>query len=140
MTKIWKMSIDITLLNERGKNTMAEHLDIKFIEFGMDFLKATMPVDHKTNQPVALNGGASCALAKTVASTAANYCVDQPLQYCVGLDINANHISPARKGLVTATAKPFHLGKQTQVWEIQIHSDTNRLVCISRMTMAVLEK
>ena len=120
---------------------MVEHLGIEFIEIGDDYLKATMPVDERTRQPIGLlNGGASCALAESIASTAANYCVDQAKAYCIGLDINANHLSPARKGLVIATTKPFHIGKNTQVWEIRIASQNGRLVCISRMTMAVIQR
>ena len=98
-----------------------------------------MPVDNRTKQPLGLlNGGASCALAETVASTAANYCVDQTKAYCVGLEINANHIKSATGGLVTATAKPLHMGRRSQVWEISIVNEKNQLVCISRMTLAVL--
>ena len=106
---------------------------------GDDYVKATLPVDQRTQQPLGLlNGGVSVALAETVASSAANYCVDQSVCYCVGLDINANHLRPAVSGLVTATAKPIHLGNKTQVWEIKIENDAGKLVCISRMTMAVV--
>jgi 1,4-dihydroxy-2-naphthoyl-CoA hydrolase len=87
-----------------------------------------------------LNGGVSAALAETVASTAANFCVDQSIAYCVGLDINANHLRPATEGFVTAIAKPIHLGNKTQVWEIKIENPEGKLVCISRMTMAVVNR
>src|SRR3990167_9767458 len=136
---IWKMPINCPLLSERSKNTFAEFIGIEFTEVGDDYLKATLPVDYRTKQPLGLlNGGVSVALAETVASSAANYCVDQSVCYCVGLDINANHLRPAVSGLVTATAKPIHLGNKTQVWEIKIENDAGKLVCISRMTMAVV--
>ena len=136
---IWKMPINCQLLSERSKNTFAEFIGIEFTEVGDDYVKATLPVDQRTQQPLGLlNGGVSVALAETVASSAANYCVDQSVCYCVGLDINANHLRPAVSGLVTATAKPIHLGNKTQVWEIKIENDAGKLVCISRMTMAVV--
>ena len=128
---IWKMPISHALLTDRSKNT--------FAEFGDDYLIATLPVDHRTKQPLGfLNGGVSAALAETVASTAANFCVDQKMAYCVGLDINANHVRPAVAGIVTAIAKPLHLGKKTQVWEIKIENEEKKLVCIARMTMAIV--
>jgi 1,4-dihydroxy-2-naphthoyl-CoA hydrolase len=136
---IWKMPINCQLLSERAKNTFAEFIGIEFTEVGDDYVKATLPVDQRTKQPLGLlNGGVSAALAETVASSAANYCVDQSVCYCVGLDINANHLRPAVSGFVTATAKPIHLGNKTQVWEIKIENDAGKLVCISRMTMAVV--
>ncbi|MCX7120439.1 MAG: hotdog fold thioesterase [Gammaproteobacteria bacterium] len=136
---IWKMPINHELLATRSANTFVEFINIKFTEIGDDYLKATMPVDHTTKQPMGfLNGGVSAALAESVASTAANYCVDQSVCYCVGLDINANHLRPALEGYVTAIAKPLHLGNKTQVWEIKIENEAGKLVCISRMTMAVV--
>lgn len=139
--KIWKMPIDILDANLRSKNTMAEYLGIEFIEVGDDFLVARMPVDHRTKQPIGImHGGASCVLAETVGSTAANYCVDQSIQYCVGLDINTNHIRSMREGFVIGTAKPFHIGKSTQVWEIDIRDSSNNRVSINRLTMAVLTR
>src|SRR3989338_4256450 len=138
---IWKMPISHELLAARSKNTFADFIGVQFSEIGDDYLKATMPVDHTTKQPLGfLNGGVSAALAESVASTAANACVDQSICYCVGLEINANHLRPATEGKVTATAKPLHLGKKTQVWEIKIENDSGKLVCISRMTMAVVRR
>lgn len=138
---IWKMPINHELLRARSKNTFAEFIGVEFTEIGDDYLKATLPVDHRTKQPLGfLNGGVSAALAETVSSTAANYCVDQKIAYCVGLDINANHLRPAVSGLVTAIAKPLHLGSKTQVWEIRIENEEGKLVCISRMTMAVVSR
>lgn len=136
---IWKMPINHQLLATRSANTFAEFIGIEFTELGDDYLVATLSVDHRTKQPLGfLNGGVSAALAETVASTAANYCVDQSVCYCVGLDINANHLRPVVSGVVTAIAKPLHLGNKTQVWEIKIENEAGKLVCISRMTMAVV--
>ncbi|GAB4393297.1 MAG: hotdog fold thioesterase [Gammaproteobacteria bacterium] len=138
---IWIEPIDLTIIRERSRNTMVEYLDIQFIEIGDDFLTATMPVDHRTRQPLGyLNGGASCALAESVGSTAANFCIKQAERFCVGLDINANHLRPATQGLVTAIARPVHLGQRTQVWNIDIFDDNNKQICISRLTMAVVER
>jgi 1,4-dihydroxy-2-naphthoyl-CoA hydrolase len=138
---IWKMPITKELLIQRSKSTFAEFIGVEFTEIGDDYLKATLPVDHRTKQPLGLlNGGVSAALAETVSSTAANYCVDQKVSYCVGLDINANHLRPAVSGFVTAIAKPLHLGAKTQVWEIRIENEEGKLVCISRMTMAVVSR
>lgn len=139
--KIWHGDISVQNVNERGKNTMSEHLGIEFTEIGEDFLTARMPVDHRTKQPAGImHGGASCVLAETVGSTAANCCVDREKFYCVGLDINTNHIRPMREGYVIGTAKPFHIGKTTQVWGIEIVNEENHLVSITRLTMAVLKK
>lgn len=136
---IWFTNFSLDSLQQRGHNTMAEHLGIEFTEIGDDFLIARMPVDKRTLQPVGImHGGASCVLAETVGSTAANYCVDQNKQYCVGLDINTNHIKSAKEGFVFGTAKPYHLGKTTQVWGIEIRDEQNKLISINRLTMAVL--
>ena len=138
--RIFKKSATLESLNQWSKNTMTEHLGIEFVEIGDDYLKATMPVDHRTHQPLGLlHGGASVALAETLGSVAATLCVDDT-RFCVGLEINANHIKGVRSGIVTGTTKPVHIGKQTQVWEIRISNDLDELVCISRITMAVLEK
>lgn len=138
---IWYNQPTLEDLNYRSKHTMAEHMAIEFIEVGADYLVARMPVDQRTRQPLGiLNGGASCALAETVASTAANYCVDQKLAYCVGLDINANHIRSAYQGYVIAKTNPVHLGKSTQVWNVNILGEDQRQICIARMTMAVLAR
>lgn len=138
---IWKTAITLNDLNNRSLNTAASHLGIVFSEIGDDFLAATMPVSNHTMQPLGLlHGGISVALAETVGSSAANYCIDQEKHYCVGLDINANHMKPAKTGIVTAVAKPLHLGRSTQVWEIKIVNDNQMLVCISRLTMAVITK
>jgi 1,4-dihydroxy-2-naphthoyl-CoA hydrolase len=136
---IWQQPIDCKQLNQRGEGTLSKHLGIEYTAVEDDALIATMPVDQRTVQPLGiLNGGASCALAESVGSAAANFCVD-PNQYCVGLDINANHIRPASAGIVTATAQPIHLGKRTQVWQIIIEQQ-QKTVCICRLTCLVCQK
>lgn len=132
---------EVTLesLNAMGRGSMIEHLDIVFTEIGADYISATMPVDHRTKQPHGLlHGGASVVLAETLGSVAANCVIDTSKYYCVGLDINANHIRSVKGGQVMGTAKPVHIGKTTQVWKILISSQDHQLVCISRLTMAVL--
>ena len=138
--RIFKESATLESLNKWSQNTLAEHLGIEFVEIGDDFLVARMPVNAKTHQPLGLlHGGASVALAETLGSVAATLCVDEN-KFCVGLDINANHLKGVRNGFVKGTTKPIHIGKQTHVWEIRISNDLNELICISRITMAVLEK
>lgn len=120
-------------------NTMVGHLGIEFTEVGDDFLRARMPVDTRTIQPAGLlHGGASVALAETLGSVASYLCTDPATTTCVGLEINANHIRAVRSGYVIGAARPIHLGNSTHVWEIRITDEQERLVCISRLTMAVL--
>lgn len=139
--QIWKTEMNLEILKNRSKNTMMEYLGIEIIEIGDDFLTAKMPVEAKTRQPVGImHGGASCVLAESVGSTAANCCVDPALFYCVGLDINTNHIRAIREGFVFGVAKPFHLGKSTQVWGIEIRNEEKQLISINRLTMSVLAK
>ncbi|WP_423815759.1 hotdog fold thioesterase [Rhodothermus profundi] len=115
------------------------HLGIRFTEIGDDYLVATMPVDHRTQQPFGLlHGGASVALAESMGSVGSHLCIDTARYYCVGLEINANHIRSVRSGLVKGIARPLHLGRRTQVWDIRIYDEQDRLVCISRLTLAVL--
>lgn len=124
-----------------GKNTMSEYVGIEFIELGENYLKGRMPVDHRTNQPYGLlHGGASCTLAETLGSIASALVIDRDAFICVGLEINANHIRSARKGFVTGTVTPLHLGKSTHVWDIKIHDDDQKLLCVSRLTVAVVPK
>ena len=138
---IWITPLTLEDVNLRAKKSLSEHLGIQFTEVGNDFLTATMPVDHRTVQPMGImHGGASCALAETVGSAAGNYCVDQNFYVCVGLDININHIRPVKSGSVKGIAKPIHLGKKTQVWEIKIFNELAQIVSVSRLTLAVLEK
>lgn len=136
---IWFKEITLEDLNHFGKNTMSEFLGIKFIEIGDDFLKATMPVTARTKQPIGiLHGGANVALSETVASTAANAVIDLNQFFCVGLEINANHIHSVKEGEVTAIASPLHLGRSTQVWQVKIFNEKGKLTCISRMTASVI--
>jgi 1,4-dihydroxy-2-naphthoyl-CoA hydrolase len=128
-------------INPIGKGNMAEYLGIEITEVGEDYLKATMPVDHRTRQPYGLlHGGASVVLAETLGSVGAAFVVDRSKYDCVGLEINANHMRGVRDGLVTGTARPVHLGKTTQVWEIRIHDNRDKIICISRITIAVLKR
>lgn len=139
--RIWQIDMTLAALDLRSKGTMMEHLGIQFSAIGDDFLTATMPVDHRTRQPLGImHGGASCVLAETVGSTAANCCIDTARYYCVGLDINTNHVRSIRSGIVTATAKAYHLGRSTQVWSIEIKNEQAQLISINRLTMAVLAR
>lgn len=134
-------TVPIELLNTMSVNTMVQHLGIQFIEVGTDFLVAKMPVDHRTHQPMGLlHGGASVALAETLGSVAAHCVIDREKQYCVGLEINANHIKAVRDGFVYGTVRPVHIGKSTHVWETRIVNEKKDLVCISRITMAILNR
>jgi len=138
---IWKSEITLELIAKRNQNTLITHLGIEFIEIGSDFLTAKMPVDHRTKQTLGImHGGASCVLAESVGSVAANYCIDLAHHYCVGLDINTNHLRPALSGFVIGTARPYHLGTKTQVWGIEIKDEEARLVSINRLTMMVLDR
>jgi 1,4-dihydroxy-2-naphthoyl-CoA hydrolase len=135
---IWKQHADLETLNAWSERTLMRALDIRITEIGDDYLRGTMPVDDRTRQPYGiLHGGASVALAETLGSTAAMLCCEAG-RAAVGLDINANHLRAVREGLVTATARPIHVGRSTQVWEIRIGNDAGELTCISRLTMAVV--
>lgn len=128
-------------LNLLSKNTLVAHLNIEFSAVGENYLQATMPVNVATHQPFGLlHGGASAALAETVGSMASWLCVNPQKQACVGLEINCNHIKGKKDGIVTATAKPIHIGGSTQVWEIKIVDENGKLICISRLTMVVIKK
>lgn len=139
---IWQSFIDLATLHQRNQGSMSDFLGIQFTDIGDDYLKAIMPVQAKTHQARGImHGGASCVLAETVASVAANYVVDNNTHYCVGLDINANHIRPVASGYVEAKTEPFHLGRTTQVWHIDIRDrQTHKLICVSRLTVAVISK
>lgn len=138
---IFNPTLTLEMLHTLSQNTLAAHLGIEFTRIGEDFLEAKMPVDSRTLQPYGLlHGGASVALAETLGSVAAAFCVDHTKYLCVGLEINANHLKSAREGFVTGVAKPIHIGGKTQVWEIKITNDAGDLICISRITIAVLDK
>lgn len=138
--EIWKKPISLEILNASNKNTLMEHLNIVYTAFTENTVTATMPVCHFTHQPLGmLHGGASVVLAETLGSVAANFAVDDE-SYCVGLDINANHIRSMRSGHVIGSAHPVHIGVSTQVWQINITDERERLVCTSRLTIAVKKK
>ena len=139
---IWFKPFSLTDVQQAFHDTadLAAHLDIRITEVGLDYLRATMPVDDRTRQPFGLlHGGASVALAETLGSVASNYCVDTSRFYCVGQEINANHLRSVRAGRVTGTARPIHLGSRSHVWDIRIEDEAGRMTCISRLTMSVLE-
>jgi 1,4-dihydroxy-2-naphthoyl-CoA hydrolase len=138
---LWKTRITLEQLEKRSKNTLIEHLGIEFLEIGDDYLKARMPVDGRTKQPAGLlHGGASVALAETLGSVAAGLCVNREVKEIVGLEINANHIRPVHDGWVFGITKPVHVGNSTQVWEIRICNEEDKLVCISRLTVANIDR
>ena len=139
---IWfNKSVTLPSLVPLGPATMAQYLGMEWVAMGDDFLKMKMPVDNRTKQPYGLlHGGASCALAETVGSLASHFVIDPDKFICVGLEINANHVRSATKGYVTATCTPLHIGRTTHVWDIKIHDERERLVCISRLTVAILKK
>ena len=139
---IWfNSSIELSELQAITPHTMGQHLAMEWVEIGPDYLRLKMPVDHRTHQPYGLlHGGASCALAETVGSVASHLVIDPGQYICVGLEINANHLRAVRNGFVTATATPLHLGSSTHVWDIKIQDNQGKLVCVSRLTVAILKK
>ncbi|HEY0767150.1 MAG TPA: hotdog fold thioesterase [Steroidobacteraceae bacterium] len=138
---IWRASITAEQLTERGSRSLSGYLGMRITEIGPDFLRATMPVNEHTQQPFGvLHGGASVALAETVGSLASMMCVDPLQSMCLGQEINANHLRAVSSGTVTATARPFHLGARSHVWHIEIRDENERLVCVSRLTMAVVDR
>ncbi len=139
MSQVFRDAVSIEALNTLSRNTLIEHLGITFTAAGGDWISATMPVDERTRQPYGiLHGGASVVLAETLGSSAGNLCVDTTTQVCVGLEINANHIRAVRAGTVTGTARAVHVGRSTQVWDIRIEDEAGKLVCTSRLTLAVV--
>ncbi len=135
---VFRRTVDLATLNSLSPGTAIEALGIVFTAIGADHLVATMPVDARTLQPYGLlHGGASVLLAETLGSSAGNLCVGEG-EVCVGIEINANHLRGVRAGLVTGTARPLHLGRSTQVWEIRIEDPRGRLACVSRLTLAVV--
>ena len=139
---IWfNKSLSLDDLNPLSPNTMAEYLGMQWVALGEDYIKMRMPVDDRTRQPYGLlHGGASCALAETIGSVASHFVIDPDRAICVGLDINANHVRGVRGGYITATCTPLHIGASTHVWDIKIHDEREKLVCISRLTVAILRK
>jgi 1,4-dihydroxy-2-naphthoyl-CoA hydrolase len=138
---IWTSLRSLQELNSSQAGTLIEHLGIEFTEIGDDFIRGTMPVDGRTRQPYGLlHGGASVALAETLGSTGATLCIDTEAYQCVGQEINANHLRAARTGLVTGTARPLHLGARSHVWNIDLLNAAGKLVCTSRLTLAVIRR
>ncbi len=139
---IWfNKNLALNNLHPLGPQTMGQFLGMEWVELGEDYLIMRMPVDDRTKQPYGLlHGGASCALAETIGSMASHSVIDPEKYICVGLEINANHVRSARKGFVTAVCTPLHLGKSTHVWDIKIQNDEKKLVCVSRLTVAILDK
>jgi 1,4-dihydroxy-2-naphthoyl-CoA hydrolase len=138
---IWFKKYSIGDVQFLQKGNMLEHIGIELTEIGEDFVKARMPVDHRTVQPMnILHGGASVALAESLGSIASYLVVDHNQFDCVGLDINANHIRPVSSGFVFAIARPFHIGRRTHVWSIDITDEKGKRICVSRLTMAVIDK
>lgn len=138
---IWHREYKIEELNALTRGTLDEQIGLKLTEIGEDYVRGTMPVDDRTKQPGGiLHGGASVALAESLGSLGATMCVDWNTHLCVGLDINANHIRAAREGTVTGTASPIHIGRGTQVWHIEIRDEADRMVCVARLTIAVLKR
>lgn len=141
MTIWFDKNVSLESLKTFGKGTMTEHLGVEWVELGKDFFKAKMPVDHRTIQPYGLlHGGASCVLAETLGSVASHLVIDPSEFYCVGIEINANHIRSATKGFVYGICSPLHTGSSTHVWDIRITNEEEKLVCISRLTVAIMKK
>lgn len=141
MTTIWKTQPVLQQLTAKAQNTAITAMGIEYTAFGDNWIQGRMPVDARTHQPIGLlHGGASVVLAETLGSTGANLCVDSSAYYCVGLDINANHIRGVTSGWVIGTAEAVHIGRTTQVWSIRVEDESGKLVCLSRLTMAVIAK
>lgn len=136
---IWFQKLSLAELNRQSDNTILEVLGIEITEIGEDFVKARMPVDRRTHQPAGLlHGGASVTLAESLGSIGAFLTLDPQKQRCVGIEINANHVKAVQKGFVEGVARPIHIGRSTQVWEIRISNPAGELICISRITMGIL--
>jgi len=139
---IWfKKDLSLSDLRPLSPNTMADYLGIEWKDVGEDYLKASMPVDHRTIQPYGLlHGGASCVLAETLGSVASAMVIDHSQFYCVGIEINANHVRGVKTGSVTGVTTPLHLGNSTHVWDIRIYDEREKLICVSRLTVAILKR
>ncbi len=140
---IWKTLPTLEKIEATGNNSLTEHLGIEFTEVGDDYMRATMPVDHRTVQPMRLlHGGGSVAFAETLVSVASMFCLpDWATQSVVGVEINANHLNSAKEGeVVTGTVRPIKVGRRIHVWEIKIHRSDEKIVCVSRITIAVVER
>lgn len=139
---IWfDKELSLEKLSTLGHHTMSEYLGIEWSEVGDNYIKARMPVDHRTIQPYGLlHGGASCVLAETIGSVASAMVIDHSKFYCVGLEINANHVRGVKEGFVTGVASPLHLGATTHVWDVKIYDENEKLVCVSRLTVVIIPR
>jgi 1,4-dihydroxy-2-naphthoyl-CoA hydrolase len=138
---IWFEPVSVEALNEHQRGTMGHHVGIVITEMGDDFLRGTMPVDHRTVQPMGvLHGGASVVLAETLGSVAGMMTLNRAKFACLGQEINANHLRPASTGLVIGTARPYHLGARSHVWGIEIRDERGKLTCVSRLTLAIVDR
>ena len=139
---VWfNKELSLADLGQLGKGTMSEFLGIEWVELGDNFIRARMPVDQRTKQPYGLlHGGASCVLAETIGSVASAMVIDHSSFYCMGIEINANHIRSARQGFVTGIATPLHLGRILHVWDVKIYDEKEKLVCVSRLTVAIMKR
>ncbi|WP_145857999.1 hotdog fold thioesterase [Pedobacter suwonensis] len=138
---MWFKNFTVDELNSRPKNHLGGLLDIRFTEIGEDFITGTMPVDERTHQPAGiLHGGASVVLAETLGSIASYMCINPDKYVAVGLEVNANHLRPVKNGLVKGICKPLHIGAKTHVWEIKIYDERGKMNCISRLTVAIINK
>ena len=136
---LWRQTPDLDKLNASQQGTIGGLLDIRFEAFDDESITASMVVDSRTHQPYGLlHGGASVVLAESLGSTASYLCIDTSRYYCVGLEVNANHLRGLRSGRVTAVARPVHLGRTTHVWDIRLSGDDGKPSCISRLTMAIV--
>lgn len=141
MSKIWFKDVDLQLINKFSQKTLVTHIGIELTKITEDTLEGTMPVDERTFQPAKLlHGGASCVLSETLGSIAANLCIDTSVKMAVGQHIEATHIRPATKGHVRGVAKPIYIGKTSQTWRIEIFNDDNKLICDSKIIMAIINK
>jgi 1,4-dihydroxy-2-naphthoyl-CoA hydrolase len=137
---IWNTEESLENVRKLEKGNILEHLEIEVVEIGDDFVRGKMPVDHRTHQPLGiLHGGASVVLAESLGSIASNLVVDSTKQYAVGMEVNANHLRPVSKGYVHGTARAVHIGRKSHVWSIEITNDEGKMVCMSRLTMMVVE-
>jgi 1,4-dihydroxy-2-naphthoyl-CoA hydrolase len=138
---IWTKTPTIEALQKACTNTMCDHLGMEFTEVGDDYLVARMPVDHRTKQPAGLlHGGASAALAETLGSVASVFCLTSPQKMPVGIEINANHLKSATSGFVTGKVTPIRVGQALHVWNIEVHNEKSELVCVSRLTVMIVDK
>ena len=139
MTSIWHRRPDSTLIDEMSKGTIDEHLGIKIIDVGDDYITGTMPADARTFQPYGIvHGGANVVLAETLGSIAGAHVIDMSTTRCMGQEVSATHLRPVSSGLVTGTAKPIHLGRRSHVWEIRLTNDQGKLTCIAKLILAIV--